>query len=60
MERKFYGISDAGVYHLDARGQWKQVAPDVPDEINALAIANNKLYSATGDHGILHIALEEE
>ena len=57
---KVYGISDAGVYRLDARRQWKQVASDVPDEINALAIANNKLYSATEDRGILHIALEKE
>ena len=57
---KIYGISDAGVYRLDARRQWKQVASDVPDEINALAIANNKLYSATEDRGILHISLEGE
>ena len=57
---KVYGIGNAGVYHLDARRQWKQVASEVPDEINALAIANNKLYSATEDRGILHIALEEE
>ena len=57
---KVYGIGDAGVYHLDARRQWKQVASEVPDEINALAIANNKLYSATEDRGILHIALEEQ
>ena len=54
---KVYGIGNAGVYHLDARRQWKQVASEVPDEINALAIANNKLYSATEDRGILHISL---
>lgn len=59
-DTKVYGISDAGVYHLDARSQWTQVASDVPDEINALAIANNKLYSATEDRGILHISLEAE
>ena len=57
---KVYGIGDAGIYHLDARRQWKRVASEVPDEINALAIANNKLYSATEDRGILHISLEEE
>ena len=57
---KVYGIGDAGIYHLDARRQWKRVASDVPDEINALAIANNKLYSATEDRGILHISLEGE
>ena len=58
--KKVYGIGDAGVYHLDARRQWKQVVSEVPDEINALAIANNKLYSATEDRGILHISLEGE
>ena len=57
---KVYGIGDAGVYRLDARSQWKQVASDVPNEINALAIVSNKLYSATEDRGILHIALEGE
>ena len=57
---KVYGIGDAGIYHLDARRQWKQVTSEVPDEINALAITNNKLYSATEGRGILHIALEGE
>ncbi len=57
---KVYGIGDAGIYHLDARRQWKRVASEVPDEINALAIANNKLYSATEDRGILHISLDGE
>ena len=57
---KVYGIGDTGVYRLDTRHQWKRVTSDVPDEINALAIANNKLYSATEDRGILHIALEGE
>ena len=57
---KVYGIGDAGVYRLDARRQWKQITSDAPDEINALAIANNRLYSATEDRGILHIALEEK
>ena len=57
---KVYGIGDTGVYRLDTRSQWKQVASEVPDEINALAIVNNKLYSATENRGILHIALEGE
>ena len=57
---KVYGIGNAGIYHLDARRQWKRIASNVPDEINALAIANNKLYSATEDRGILHISLEGE
>ena len=57
---KVYGIGDTGVYRLDARRQWKQLTSEVPNEINALAIANNKLYSATEDRGILHISLKEE
>ena len=59
-DSKVYGIGDAGVHHLDPYSQWTQVASEVPDEINALAIANNRLYSATEDRGILHIALEEK
>ena len=55
-----YGIGDTGIYHLDTRRQWNQISSEVPDEISALAIANNKLYSATEDRGILHISLEGE
>ena len=53
-----YGIGDAGVYRLDTHSQWSQISSEVPNEINALAIANNRLYSATEGRGILHIALE--
>ena len=55
-----YGIGDAGVYHLDTRHQWNQISSEVPDNISALTITNNKLYSATEDRGILHIALERK
>ena len=57
---KVYGIGDTGIYHLDTRRQWNQISSEAPDEISALAIANNKLYSATEDRGILHISLEGE
>ena len=57
---KVYGIGDTGVYHLDTRRQWNQISSEVPDEISALAIVSNKLYSATEDRGILHISLEGE
>ena len=57
---KVYGIGDAGVYRLDTQRRWKQIASEVPDEISALAIANNRLYSATEHRGILHISLEEK
>ena len=57
---KVYGIGDTGIYHLDTRSRWEQISSDVPDKISALTIANNKLYSATEDRGILHISLEGE
>ena len=57
---KVYGIGDTGIYHLDTRRQWNQISSEVPDEISALAIVSNKLYSATEDRGILHISLEGE
>ena len=57
---KVYGIGDTGIYHLDTRRQWNQISSEAPDEISALAIVSNKLYSATEDRGILHISLEGE
>ena len=57
---KVYGINDAGVYRLDTHSRWEQISSEVPDEISALAIVSNKLYSATEDRGILHISLEGE
>ena len=55
-----YGVGAIGIYHLDTRNQWRRISSEVPDRINALTIANNKLYSATEDSGILHISLAEE
>ena len=57
---KVYGISDAGVYRLDARSRWKQISADVPDEIRSLAISNDKLYSIVGRQGIFHTSLVSE
>ena len=54
-----YGVGAIGIYHLDPRSQWKQISSEVPDRINALAIVNDKLYSATEESGILHISLAE-
>ena len=58
--RTLYGIGDNGVYRLEADSQWKQVASEVPDKVAALAIVDNKLYSAIDGQGIFHISLEEE
>ena len=55
-----YGVGAIGIYRLDTRSQWKRISSEVPDRINALTIANNKLYSATEESGILHISLAEE
>ena len=57
---KVYGIGEAGVYHLDANGQWKQISSNVPDKILALAVSNNRLYSVTQQHGMFHIPLETD
>ncbi|MYC74741.1 sigma-70 family RNA polymerase sigma factor [Candidatus Poribacteria bacterium] len=60
-----YGIGDAGGYRLDTQMQWEQIFSGVPDEIKTLAIANDKLYSATDyvkrlkEKGLFYISLEE-
>ena len=62
---KVYGIGEAGGYHLDEHMQWKHISSEVPNEISALAIANNKLFSATDrvystkENGLFYISLEE-
>ncbi len=64
-ESKVYGIGDAGGYRLDTRMQWEQISSEVPNEISALAIANDKVYGATDqvysakENGLFYISLEE-
>ena len=55
-----YGVGDIGVYRLDTRNQWNQVSSEALGETVALAVLNDKLYSAIKDRGIFHISLEEE
>ena len=55
-----YGVSNIGAYRLDTRNQWKQVSSEALGETAALAVLNDKLYSAIKDHGIFHISLAEE
>ena len=57
---KVYGISDAGVYHLNTHSRWKQVSTEVPDEIISLAITNDRLYGAVKMQGIFHTSLVSE
>ena len=55
-----YGVGDSGAYRLDTRNQWKQVSSEVLGETAALAVINDKLYSAIKDRGIFHISLAEK
>ena len=55
-----YGAGDAGLYHLDTYGKWKQVLPSVPGKVISLVVSNNVLYIATDHGGLFHISLEEE
>ena len=60
-----YGAGDAGGYRLNTRTQWEQISSEVPNTISDLAIANDKLYSATDllsgakENGLFYISLEE-
>ena len=59
-DTEVYGIGDTGVYRLDIRGQWEQISSEVPNKSVALAIINDRLYSASEDNGIFHISIAEE
>ena len=55
-----YGVSDIGTYRLDTGNQWKQISSEALGETVALAVINDKLYSAIKDRGIYHISLAEK
>ena len=55
-----YGVGNKGAYRLDADNQWKQVSSETLGEAAALAVINDKLYSAIKDRGIFHISLAAE
>ena len=55
-----YGISDIGAYRLDTGNQWEKISSEALGETVALAVINDKLYSAIEDRGIFHISLAEE
>ena len=59
-DSKIYGIGDTGVYHLETHRQWKKISSEVLDNINALAIMNDRLYSAVDEQGIFYISFQEE
>ena len=53
-----YGAADTGIYRLE--GEWQQMSPDVPGKVISLSVSNDKLYIATEQDGLFHIALGEE
>ncbi len=53
-----YGAADTGIYRLE--GEWQQMAPDVPGKVISLSVSNDKLYIATEQRGLFHIALGEK
>ena len=55
-----YGVGNIGAYRLDTSNQWKHVSSEALGETVALAVINDKLYSAIKDRGIFHISLAEE
>ena len=55
-----YGVGNVGAYRLNTGNQWKQVSSEALGETAALAVINDKLYSAIKDRGIFHISLAEK
>lgn len=55
---KVYGIADTGVYRLDTSGHSEQIASEVPEGVDALAITNGRLYGAVQERGIFNMPLE--
>ena len=54
-----YGANDTAIYSLDDRGQWKQISRNVPDKIIAITASSDRLYIATQNSGLFHIALQK-
>lgn len=55
-----YGMSDEGAYRLDTHNQWEKISSGTLGEVAALAVINNRLYSASRNDGLFHISLAEE
>ena len=53
-----YGAGDTGIYRLDDRGKWKQIAPGVPSAVASLVVSEDRLYISTRRRGMFHIPLE--
>ena len=55
-----YGMSDEAAYRLDTHNQWEKISSRTSGEVAAIAVMNDRLYSAINQEGIFHISLAEE
>ncbi len=54
-----YGASKTGVYRLDNKtNTWIQIAPEVPEGVTSLVVADDMLYVGTNHRGILRLPLQ--
>ena len=55
-----YGASKTRVYRLDNKtNTWKQIAPEVPEGVTSLVVADDALFVGTNYSGILRLPLQE-
>ena len=55
-----YGMSDEAAYRLDTHNQWEKISSRTGGEVAAVAVMNDRLYSAVNQEGMFHISLAEE
>ena len=55
-----YGIAGQHVYQLkEGSDMWKQVTPEIPDDVLSFAVDANVLYVGTSSSGVLRFTLDE-
>ncbi len=54
-----YGVGENGAYRFN-KNKWEQVLPVVPNDIIAISINGNRLYTATKERGLFYASLEQE
>ena len=55
-----YRIGDAGIYRLEANGQWKQISSNALNNILSFVVGKERLYITTQQRGMFHIPLEAD
>ena len=59
-ETAVYGIAGRHVYQLKAGSDtWKQVTPEIPDDVLSFAVDANVLYVGTASSGVLRFTLDK-